>query len=64
MLDGNTLKGEKGDMLIFESSMPILRIELTIGWESRYYLAKEEVPVVEIEVGQAGTLKTDYRWAR
>lgn len=51
-------------MLIFESSMPLLRIELTIGWESRYYLAKEEVPVIEIEVGQAGTLKTDYRWAR
>ncbi|MHC9139334.1 heparinase II/III family protein [Pseudomonas aeruginosa] len=64
VLDGNTLKGERGDVLIFESSMPILRIELTIGWESRYYLAKEEVPVIEIEVGQAGILKTDYRWAR
>ncbi|WP_426779320.1 heparinase II/III family protein, partial [Pseudomonas aeruginosa] len=64
VLDGNTLKGERGDVLIFESSMPLLRIELTIGWESRYYLGKEEVPVIEIEVGQAGTLKTDYRWAR
>ncbi len=44
------------------SSVPILRIELAMGIESRYYLQKNEVPVLEIEVNQAGQIITEYTW--
>ncbi|WP_246886810.1 heparinase II/III domain-containing protein, partial [Pseudomonas chlororaphis] len=43
-------------------SMPIVRQELVQGWESRYYLQKTEVPVLEVEVDSAGVLITEYHW--
>ena len=43
-------------------SMPIVRRELVQGWESRYYLQKTEVPVLEVEVTSAGVLTTEYHW--
>ncbi|KAA5839447.1 heparinase [Pseudomonas chlororaphis] len=43
-------------------SMSIVRQELVQGWESRYYLQKTEVPVLEIEVDSAGVLITEYHW--
>lgn len=49
--------------LTVHGSMPILRCEITEGWESRHYLEKTPTPVLEIEIQQAGTLMTDYRWA-
>lgn len=45
-----------------QGSMPIIRCEITEGWESRHYLEKTPTPVLEIEIDQAGTLTTDYRW--
>lgn len=48
--------------LTLEASMPIARFELVEGWESRYYLDKEQIPVLEIEVHQPGSLTTEYRW--
>jgi hypothetical protein len=48
--------------LTLTSTMPIVRFEMTEGWESRYYLQKTPVPVLEVEVHQPGTLATDYRW--
>lgn len=48
--------------LTVQASMPIVRCELVDGWESRHYLEKTAVPVLEIEVQQAGTLTTEYRW--
>lgn len=49
--------------LAVQASMPIVRCELVEGWESRHYLEKTPLPVLEIEVQQAGTLTTDYQWA-
>lgn len=49
--------------LTLEASMPITRFELVEGWESRYYLDKEQIPVLEVEVHQPGSLTTEYRWA-
>jgi hypothetical protein len=46
-----------------QSSAPIVRCELVEGWESRHYLEKTSVPVLEIEIRQPGTLTTEYRWA-
>ena len=46
------------------ANMPIVRCELVEGWESRHYLEKTPVPVLEIEVQQPGTLTTEVRWAQ
>lgn len=48
--------------LSVSGSMPIVRFELVKGWESRYYLQKNEVPVLEVEVISAGVLTTEYYW--
>lgn len=50
-------------VLRVQADVPIVRFELTTGWESRYYLEKTELPVLEIEVDRPGTLMTEYRWA-
>jgi len=50
-------------VLTVQASMPIVRCELVEGWESRHYLEKTPLPVLEIEVQQPGTLTTEYRWA-
>ena len=46
-----------------QTTMPIIRCEVVQGWESRHYLEKTSVPVLEIEFQQPGTLTTEYRWA-
>jgi len=48
--------------LSITGNMPIVRCELVEGWESRYYLEKTRVPVLEVEVAAAGVLITEYRW--
>lgn len=45
------------------ASIPIIRCELIQGWESRYYLEKNPLPVLEIEVRQPGTLITEVCWS-
>lgn len=50
-------------VLTVQATMPIVRCEVVEGWESRHYLEKTLVSVLEIEVQQPGTLTTEYRWA-
>lgn len=50
------------DQVKIETRMPVFRFELVRGWESRYYLQKTEVPVLEVEVHEPGVLTTEYRW--
>ncbi len=45
------------------ASMPIVRMALTDGWESRHYHKRDPVPVVEAEVTGPGVLRTEFRWA-
>ncbi|GMV55095.1 MAG: hypothetical protein AMXMBFR6_09000 [Betaproteobacteria bacterium] len=49
--------------LVVQASMPIVRCELVEGWESRFYLNKSAVPVLEVEVNQPGVLISHYRLA-
>lgn len=49
-------------VLTVDANVPVARFDLTCGWESRYYLQKTSLPVVEIEVRQPGALVTEYRW--
>lgn len=61
-LEGGRLTNGVQTMTV-QGTVPIVRCEMTEGWESRYYLEKTPVPVLEIEIERAGTLTTDYRWA-
>lgn len=48
--------------LTVHSTAPVLRCELVEGWESRHYLEKTPLPVLEVEIAQAATLTSDYHW--
>jgi hypothetical protein len=54
---GHTLR------LHVSANVAIKRCELVPGWESRHYLEKSELPVLEVEVTQAGTLTTELQWS-
>lgn len=49
-------------VLTVESDVPVERLTLTTGWESRFYLQKTELPVLEVEVRGPGTLISSYHW--
>jgi hypothetical protein len=48
--------------LTVSSIAPVVRCELVQGWESRHYLEKTSVPVLEVEVQQANTFTTEVSW--
>lgn len=63
-LDGPRLTlAEVNISLKVSANVPIARCELVEGWESRHYLEKTPLPVLEIEIQQAGTLTTQLNWA-
>ncbi len=60
-LEGSIVKGSKGSLII-SADVPIARINLVMGFESRYYLQKTEVPVLEVEIKHPGKLFSQYEW--
>lgn len=46
------------------SDVALERSELVEGWESRYYLRRDPVPVFEVETRTACILRTELRWHR
>lgn len=48
--------------LIVQATSPVVRAELLEGWESRFYMRKEPIPVLEVEVHKACSLITELRW--
>jgi hypothetical protein len=54
---------ERAVTLCVTASVPVFRSELVQGWESRHYLEKTSVPVLEVEVQQACTITTEVHWA-
>jgi len=60
-IDGNSVSNGK-HTLIIKSDIEISRIELKVGKESRYYYQESNIPVLEIEVTQAGTIITEYQY--
>jgi len=51
-----------GFSLALTATMAVKRFELVEGWESRYYLKKTPLPVLEIEIDQPGELITTIEW--
>jgi hypothetical protein len=60
-LDGHAAT-DGTDTIAISADAPIVRAELVEGWESRHYLEKTPVPVLEIELRQPATIVTEYRW--
>ena len=46
------------------SDTPILRADIVDGWKSLYYMKKEKIPVLEVEVGFASTISSEFTWAK
>lgn len=44
------------------ADVPIVSMELATGWESRRYLEKTEIPVLEVAISRPGTITTEYHW--
>lgn len=53
----------EGQTLTVRTSMAVARCDIVEGWESRHYLEKTALPVLEVEVRAAGTLITEVSWA-
>lgn len=61
-VDGQSISNGKHSLTV-SANVAISRFAIVEGWESRFYLHKEPVPVLEVEVQQAGQLVTEYSWA-
>lgn len=48
--------------LTIKANMPIKRMELVRGWESRHYLEKTEIPVLEVEMHEPGSIVSEFTW--
>lgn len=59
-LDGDTIYSSAYSLRVF-ASVPLVDMRLINGRESRYYLQNTPVPVLEVEIRQAGRLVTEYR---
>ncbi len=60
-LKGHVVYNERHQLSI-SADIPFLRIELLEADESRYYLNKNTIPVLEIEVDQFGCLQSEYKF--
>lgn len=60
-LDGNAVVGG-GHGLSVTADVPVRRIELVEGWESRYYMLKTPLQVLEVEVDEPAKLVSEFRW--
>lgn len=61
-LQGHSVSDGRRSVAV-HASMPIVRCALVEGWESRHYLDKQALVVLEVEVARPGTLTSDIRWA-
>ncbi len=57
------LTNDGGFCVEISASVESVRCALTHGWESRYYLQKSPVPVVEFEIAAAGAITTRISWS-
>ncbi len=57
------LVSDGDSLLAVTSDVPILTGRLTGGWVSMFYMHKESVSVLEVEINIAGQFTTEYRWS-
>lgn len=61
VLNGNSISNGSHRLTI-TTELTIVKFELISGVESRYYYQEKNIPVLEVEVEQAGTIITEYRY--
>lgn len=59
--NGDTLSSSEF-LLKVTSDVPLGRSELVEGWESRYYLRRDPMPVFEVDARSACVLRTELSW--
>ncbi|PCI61312.1 MAG: heparinase [Gammaproteobacteria bacterium] len=60
-VDGHSLTNGK-QFITVHATASVIRFELITGKESRYYYQETEVPVLEVELAQAGSIITEYKY--
>lgn len=60
-LDGASVFNDRFRLAV-TANIPLHRVELVQGWESRYYLNREPLPVLEVEIRAPGTFRTELSW--
>lgn len=60
-LDGDSVTDGRHRLTV-RATVPLARLALVEGWESRYYLEKTNLPVLEIEVNVSGEITSEYQW--
>lgn len=58
-IEGSQVTSQYGHLNV-QATMPIMRMQMLSGWESRFYLQKTEIPVLEIEVEQSGIITSEF----
>ena len=48
--------------LTVTADVPILRADIVVGWKSLFYMQKQSVPVLEVEIGSEGKISTEFSW--
>ena len=48
--------------LYVTSDVPILRADIVDGWKSLFYMQKQRVSILEVEIGLAGKISTKFSW--
>ena len=51
-------------VLTINTDLVIKNISLIEGWESKYYMKKTTMPVLEVEVSKSGTINTIIQWSK
>jgi len=63
VLNGNTVSGDFFKLSV-DATSEIKRFEIVIGWESRYYFQKTELPVLEVEISNPSVVTTKIIWGQ
>jgi len=61
-IDGHRVYNDQLHKLIVQTDASISRIQLIGGWESRYYLQKTKIPVLEVEIHEPSLITSIYSW--
>jgi len=64
ILDKVYTSDDRGQSWVHRADVPIVRCELVTGWESRYYMRRTPITVMEVEVATPGVVTSRYSWAR
>lgn len=57
-----TMVSNGSHQLEITCNIPLIRFKITKGWYSRYYMEKDQLQVLEVEIDKKAELRTEYSW--